>query len=106
MPTRMPSRNGTLHPQEMTASGERVELRRRRAAPLERPHAKPRQEPLLEYAREVLKDRTMPTINARSRRIASFGLPRPHVTVGETHARCASGVLLLSSALLIWSAAF
>ena len=48
----------------------------------------------------------MQTINVRSRRIASFGLPRPHVTVGETHARCASGVLLLSSALLIWSAAF
>jgi len=35
------------------------QLSRRRAAPLERPHAKPRQEPLLEYAREVLKDWTM-----------------------------------------------
>jgi len=34
----------------------------------------------------------MQTINVRSRRIASFGLPRPHVTVGETHARCASAI--------------
>ena len=75
MPTRMPSRNGTLHPQEMTASGERVELRRRRAAPLERPHAKPRQEPLLKYAREVLKDRTMQT-EGRYERLPVFATDR------------------------------
>src|SRR5215471_21090075 len=50
MPTRMPRRNGTLHPQDMNASAERVELR---SAALREPSKKP--EPTLTCCQEPMK---------------------------------------------------
>ena len=75
MPTRMPRRNGTRHPQEMNASGERAELR---SAALREPSRKP--EPTLTCCQEPMNSASsfrcvFHDVGGRSAPLAAGGEP-------------------------------